>query len=218
MLTQSKGDGAYRLSADKGGDGGTVESDLTGVYPYARIDLNARVSAWALAGAGSGSITLHQENVKAMQTDLALRMGALGVKGQVLDGTGPSGVGLNVKSDAMWVGTKSARSEDLIATEGDVTRVRLILQGERVFASESGATFTPSAEVGLRHDGGDAETGTGVEVGAGRSLRRRRPHRRRPGAHARRPRGRRLQGVGSERGHPRDAERVGQGPHALHCA
>ena len=28
-------------------------------------------------------------------------------------------------------------------------------------------TFTPSAEVGLRHDGGDAETGTGVEIGTG---------------------------------------------------
>ena len=30
-----------------------------------------------------------------------------------------------------------------------------------------GATFTPIAEIGLRHDGGDAETGTGVEIGAG---------------------------------------------------
>ena len=29
------------------------------------------------------------------------------------------------------------------------------------------AARTPSAEVGLRHDGGDAETGTGLEVGAG---------------------------------------------------
>ena len=167
MLSRSTGDGAYRLSADEGGDGGTVESDLTGVYPYARIDFNARVSAWGLAGAGSGSITLHQEGGKAMKTDLALRMGAVGVKGQVLDGSNPSGIGLNVKFDALWVGTKSARSEDLIATEGDVTRVRLIVQGERVFDAGAGATFIPSAEVGLRHDGGDAETGTGLEVGAG---------------------------------------------------
>ena len=27
--------------------------------------------------------------------------------------------------------------------------------------------FTPSLEVGIRHDGGDAETGAGIEVGAG---------------------------------------------------
>ena len=33
-------------------------------------------------------------------------------------------------------------------------------------ATEAGE-FTPSAEIGLRHDGGDAETGTGIEIGAG---------------------------------------------------
>ena len=167
MLSQSTGDGSYRLDPAKGTDGGTVESDLTGVYPYARVDLNERVSAWGLAGAGSGTITLKRDAGKAMKTDLSMRMGALGVKGQVLDGSGPSRIGLNVKSDAMWVGTKSARSADMVATEGDVTRLRLIVQGERVFVAGNGATFTPSAEVGLRHDGGDAETGSGVEVGGG---------------------------------------------------
>ena len=167
MLSQSTGDGAYRLDPAKGTDAGTVESSLTGVYPYARIDLNAKVSAWALAGAGSGELTLHQEGGKPMPTDISMRMGAVGVKGQVLDGSGPSGVGLNVKSDAMWVATKSERTNEMVATEGDVTRLRLILQGERVFEAGNGARFTPSAEIGLRQDGGDAETGTGIEIGAG---------------------------------------------------
>ena len=167
MLSQSTGEGSYRLDPAQGDDAGTVESDLTGVYPYARIDLNERVSAWGLAGAGSGTITLKRDGYKAIKTDLSMRMGALGVKGQVLDGSGPSRIGLNVKSDAMWVGTKSARSKDLVSSEGDVTRLRLIVQGERVFVAGNGATFTPSAEIGLRHDGGDAETGSGVEVGGG---------------------------------------------------
>ena len=167
MLSQSSGDGSYRLDPAKGEDAGTVESSLTGVYPYARVDLNAKVSVWALAGMGSGELTLRQTGKKPMPTDISMRMGALGVKGQVLDGSGPSGVALNVKSDAMWVGTKSERSGDMIATQGDVMRLRLIIQGERTFEGGSGAAFTPSAEVGLRHDGGDAETGTGVEVGAG---------------------------------------------------
>ena len=167
MLSQSSGDGSYRLDPAKGDDAGTVESSLTGVYPYARVDLNAKVSAWALAGIGSGELTLHQQGEKPMPTDISMRMGAVGVKGKVLDGTGASGVSLDVKTDAMWVGTKSERTNDMVATEGDVTRVRLILQGERRFEVGNGATFTPSAEVGLRHDGGDAETGTGVEVGAG---------------------------------------------------
>ena len=167
MLSQSTGDGAYRLDPAKGDDAGTVESTLTGVYPYARVDLNARVSAWALAGMGSSEITLHQEGAKPMPTDIRLRMGALGVKGEVLDSTGPGGLAVNVKSDAMWVGTKNAKTADMVATEGDVTRVRFIVEGERAFEVGEGATFTPSAEVGLRHDGGDAETGTGLEVGGG---------------------------------------------------
>ena len=169
MVSQSTGEGDYRLSAEQGGDAGSVKSSLTGVYPYARLALSGRMSAWALAGAGSGelTLTLTQEGGKPMPTDIAMRMGAVGFKGQVLDGAGASGVALNVKSDAMWVGTKSERTNDMVATEGDVTRLRLIVEGERSFEVASGATFTPSAQLGVRHDGGDAETGTGVEVGAG---------------------------------------------------
>ena len=169
MLSQSSGEGSYRLSEENGGGTGTVESSLTGIYPYARLELNRQVSAWALAGAGSGELTLQQEGDKAMPTDITMRMGALGVKGQVLDGTGPSGLAMNVKSDAMWVGTKSERTTDLIASEGNVSRLRLIVEGKRTFEVASGARITPSAELGLRHDAGDAETGTGIEMGAGLS-------------------------------------------------
>ena len=169
MLSQSSGEGSYRLSEENGGGTGTVESSLTGIYPYARLELNRQVSAWALAGMGSGDLTLQHDDDKAMPTDITMRMGAVGVKGQVLDGTGASGLAMNVKSDAMWVGTKSERTADMVATQGDVTRLRVIVEGERAFDMGGGATLTPSAEVGLRHDAGDAETGTGLEMGAGLS-------------------------------------------------
>ena len=144
-----------------------MESSLTGVYPYARLALNARVSAWALAGAGTGELTLTPDGKKPMPTDITMRMGAVGFKGRVLGEPGEDTLVLNIKSDAMWVGTKNEKTPDMVATEGDVTRLRVTLEGERAFAIGEGATFTPSAEVGLRQDGGDAETGTGLEVGAG---------------------------------------------------
>ena len=169
MFSHSTGEGDYGPSAESGARGGSVESSLTGVYPYARVALNARVSAWALAGAASGELTLKQEGGKPMPAGIAMRMGAVGFKGRVLDGTGASGVGLDVKTDALWVGTKSEDTGELAPTEGDVTRLRVTLAGERAFAAGEGARLTPSAEVGLRHDGGDAETGTGLEVGAGLS-------------------------------------------------
>ena len=167
MLSHSAGDGEYRLSAEDGGGTGSVESSLTGVYPYARLALNARVSAWALAGTGTGELTLTPDGKKPMPTDITMRMGAIGFKSRVLGEPGEDTLVLNVKSDAMWVGTKNEKTPDMVATEGDVTRLRITLEGERAFALGEGATFTPSAEVGLRQDGGDAETGTGLEVGAG---------------------------------------------------
>ena len=167
MLSQSSGEGSYRLNPALGDDAGTVKSNLTGVYPYARLTLNPRLSAWALAGMGSGELTLRQNEKKDMPTDIEMRMGALGVNAAVLDAADTGGLALSVKSDAMWVSTKSDATEELRSTEGDVTRLRLTLHGERAFPLSEERTLTPSAEIGLRHDAGDAETGAGLEVGAG---------------------------------------------------
>ena len=110
-----------------------MESSLTGVYPYARVALNARVSAWALAGAANGELTLKHEGDKPMPAGITMRMGAVGFKGRVLDGTGASGFAMNVKSDAMWVGTKSEDTSEFAPTEGDVTRLRLTLEVTEAF-------------------------------------------------------------------------------------
>ena len=75
-------------------------------------------------------------------------------------------MGVKLKSDAMWVRTESDATTGLKGATGDVSRLRLGLAADRTFETGTGGTLTPSAEVGLRHDGGDAETGTGVEVGA----------------------------------------------------
>ena len=45
--------------------------------------------------------------------------------------------------------------------------MRAVLDGSRTFALAGGATLAPSVEFGVRHDGGDAETGSGVELGVG---------------------------------------------------
>ena len=164
VISHSAGDGGFQ------GDGaiaGNVQSTLTGVYPYARLDLTASVSAWAMAGAGSGDLTLTPTQGGPVETDVSMRMGALGLKGRVLDPEQSGGLGVNIRADAMWVGTKTERTVEIVATEADATRLRLIVEGERHFALAGGSTVTPSGEIGLRHDSGDAETGTGVELGAG---------------------------------------------------
>ena len=166
MLSLSRGDGGYH-GANGTTDQGTVESRLTSVYPFARVELNPRVSTWAMLGGGSGEFTLHKDGAEPMTSDLSMRMGAVGVDGQVLDGSSTHGLMVNVKSDALWVGTETDATTGMEGAEADITRLRLIVAGERRFESEGGARLTPSAEIGLRADGGDAETGVGVELGGG---------------------------------------------------
>ena len=55
----------------------------------------------------------------------------------------------------------------LSASEAAVTRVRTGIEGSRGFSFGGRMSLTPSVEVGLRQDGGDAETGTGVDVVGG---------------------------------------------------
>ncbi len=167
MVSQSAGEGPYVLSEAMGDDRGMVESTLTGAYPYARIMMGRRVSAWGLAGIGRGGLTLRQDGQGSLETDLSMTMGAVGVKGALLDPADENGLGLNVRSDALWVRTESERTTGLASADADVSRLRLLLEGERVFDLGAGTTLTPTGQVGVRVEGGDAETGAGLELGAG---------------------------------------------------
>ena len=168
-LSVSEGEGTFDYpGAD---DRGTIESSLTGVHPYARVEVNERVQAWGLLGFGSGEMTLrqapnaHRESTVVTRTDIEMRLGAVGARGALMEAGDEGGLDLALKADAFLVQVESAKAENTVATEADASRLRLSLEGSRIFALGEGVTLTPGLEVGLRHDGGDAETGTGVELG-----------------------------------------------------
>ena len=109
---------------------------------------------------------------QSYRTDLSMTLAAAGVRGDLLTPTEAGGFALALKADAFWVRTESdrvtaSRFGGLAAARGDSSRVRAVLDGSRTFSLAGGATLAPSLELGVRHDGGDAETGTGLEFGAG---------------------------------------------------
>ena len=169
MVKHSIGEGDYS------GDGGSgeVESTLTGIYPYAAVDLSARLRAWAAAGLGEGTLTLTPKNPEtgeadpALETNMSLGMAALGAKGNLVEPADGGGLRLDLEADAFWVRTSSEKAPGLAAAEADVTRLRLGLDGGYPVALGGGGTLEPTLELGLRHDGGDAETGWGVDIGGG---------------------------------------------------
>ena len=168
MLGHSIGDGGYRSESGRG----TVSSTLTGLYPWVRQALGERLSLWGVAGYGEGTLTVTPANEDgtsqaATRTDLELAMGAAGLRGTLVRAPDEGGFELAVKTDAMGVRTRSASVPGLAGASAEVTRLRLGLEGSRRFRFEGGAELRPSVEVGVRQDGGDAETGFGVDVGGG---------------------------------------------------
>ena len=181
-LTQSASEGEYAAlggdpcpdtdstlcdGAVRAGDG-EVEASLTAAIPYAALEVSERLKLWGSAGYGAGEVTLKTAMGDRYRADTTWSMAAAGLRGDLLEapmeGSGPA---LALTSDALWARTSSEKTRDLAASDSDVTRLRLGLEGRYRLALEGDGHLTPKLELGARHDGGDAETGFGVELGGG---------------------------------------------------
>ena len=167
LVAHSTGEGSYR-----GADAGKVESDITGVYPYARRVLTDRVTLWGVAGYGEGRLTLTPDGHDPLETDMDLAMAAAGARGVLIPAGEGGGPELAAVTDAMGVRTASeavrASAEgggNMAAADTHVTRLRLGLEGTWPGLTLGSGTLAPRLEIALRQDGGDAETGAGVDIG-----------------------------------------------------
>ena len=171
-VSLSEGEGTYRdhERSDHASRGsGKLESSLTGVHPYARLTLSERLSAWGLLGFGAGELTLEVEGGERWTTDTSQEMAAAGARGVLVAAPGAGGLELALRADAVVQRMRSdaAAGGRLAAADAQTSRVRLMLEGSHAIAVGDGGRLVPTLEVGLRQDGGDAETGTGIELGGG---------------------------------------------------
>ena len=167
MVSHTRATGGYR-----GADAGRVESDLTGLYPYGQLAMSSRVSLWAVAGYGVGTLSLTPDGQPSLETDIDLAMAAAGVRSVLLEATTEGGPELAAVTDVMGVRTASDAVQDdeagnLAAAKTEVSRVRLGVEGAWMGLKLGDVDLKPSLELGVRRDGGDAETGLGVDLGAG---------------------------------------------------
>ena len=164
-LSHSRGLGEY-----VGVAGGQVASSVMGLYPWLGYKATDRVTVWGVAGYGAGGLLLAPDRGPALESGLSMSMAAAGTRGELVAG-GASGFELAFKADALWVGTAidgvDGPAGRLKATGAAVTRFRTGLEGSRDYTLAGRLLLKPSVEVGLRHDGGDAETGAGMDVGSG---------------------------------------------------
>ena len=173
-LSFSDGEGVFEpgKAASPGKGTGTLDSTLNSVHPYLRYEMREGVSAWGLAGYGSGHLTQTDDGARPIDTDIEMRMGALGAGSELLSPSESHGLGLALKSDVLWMQMESKAVEEpdgrgLKWARAKASRLRLLVEGSQSFELGSGAKLTPSLEMGLRRDGGDAERGIGMEARAG---------------------------------------------------
>ena len=175
VVSHSIGEGGYR-----GETSGEIEATVTAVTPWARYAVTERLSVWGAAGYGAGSLKLTAGDDPALKTDLGMTLAAAGARTSLIGGEGPK---LDAVTDARWVRTTTARVSSAPTSDGGnlasasatVTRLRLGLEGSWPLALGDdalgkGATVTPRLALGVRHDGGDAETGFGADIGGGVTL------------------------------------------------
>ena len=151
--------------AVRAGDG-RIEGSLTAAIPWAAVRAPEGLRLWGAAGYGSGRVTIRTAMGGRYTAGTTWTMAAAGLRGELLGASG-SGPSLALTSDALWARTSSERTRELAPSDSDATRLRLGLEAGWRVALEGGASLVPKLETGLRHDGGDAETGFGVELGGG---------------------------------------------------
>ena len=149
-------------------DGGLLETRLTAIHPYGQWRLSNDLEWWAILGVGSGKAERSQSGMITLTSSLRMSMAATGLH---LTMRPVKGVDLATRIEASGVMLKTGESEFNLGNLGNLRtfarQVRAGLEGSKRYKTANGAEVVPHAGIIGRHDGGDGETGSGLDVTGG---------------------------------------------------
>ncbi len=163
-VSQARGTVDYTASNASG----ELTTSLTSVNPYVGWQMAGGMNLWAMAGYGTGEVELDDGSAGTQSSDLTQSMVAAGASGPLMSSDEMIAGGttnLNLKGEVAFTSADVDGSGTLESMSLSASRQRLMFEGEHVQKLDTGATFTPSLELGVRNDGGDGETGTSIEAG-----------------------------------------------------
>ena len=177
----AQADYRFERSVDACGGGGSgegmVDAELTSVHPYVGRQIG-RGSVWATLGAGGGEVSVERcETGRRNQTDLSMRLTALG-------GRHPFAGGERIEISVVEeIGVLDLTTGDALGPVGDrsvtVGQARLGLEvaslrpargagsRDRVAQADCECSLTTFVRAFARGDWGDGATGAGLELAAG---------------------------------------------------
>ncbi len=167
VLSYSQAEGDYQTK-----NKGEIESTHTLFTPWMSQEVNDHLTIWGALGYGAGDLTLIRRGREDLTTDTNTAFVAAGSDAILQEEANRT---LSVVTDVLWLRTRTEAVADgleLNNASAHVSRMRAGLEGrwrktlER-FPRFRGQNLEFHLETALRHDGGDAESGFGMEVGGG---------------------------------------------------
>ena len=161
-VSRSRGMIDYEGGLGSGTDGGEHDLRLVGVHPFLGWSVTPGLQLWGTVGHAWGELRIVDE-LGGLTGAATLNSGALGLNGRLLT-RGATTLSLRGEGALAKLTADSATFE--VATL-DMWRFRLTTELSHELLFSSGTSLTPWAELGARHDGGDGQTGAGLELGGG---------------------------------------------------
>ena len=160
-VSHSVAEADYDFAGDVTGDG-TLKTGVTALHPYGRLDLGEDAEVWAIGGFGVGEADLTRSHVVGAQSsDLSMAMAVGGLRHALPVQFG--GSAMSLRGDAGFLNLETdAGAMAVDALSASVSRLRLGVE-----AVWEGSNATPFVEVSGRFDGGDGQTGGGLELAGG---------------------------------------------------
>ena len=167
-LALSWAQGSFDYSAPLLGEervDGTYTPRMLSLHPYVGFS-PGRLGVWLTAGLGRGGIEIDDEQgtVGQQSSDTSLRTASVGASGDLL-ASGPTQLRIKAAATVAQVEVEGGGRIDEQTVSAN--RLRLALKGSHAYEAGMDGQVTPEIEVALRQDGGDGQTGAGVEVGGG---------------------------------------------------
>ena len=158
-LSPSWGEADY--TAAEGRAAGRLETTQTSVYPYLRWTGSDDLEAWAAGGFGRGEADHRPDAASGMveSSDMSMSMAAAGLRRGL---AGWRGVDLAVVGGAGYLSLSTGAIGGATGLEADVQQARVAIE-----AAFAGGPLSPFVQMGGRYDGGDGQTGAGLELVGG---------------------------------------------------
>ena len=146
-----------------GSGSGEYEMTLTSLHPYIGwSEFDGLLNLWATAGYGEGGLSVAPEDGRRAFGDVLLHTYALGANGALLASAERT---LLLKGEIKQTRLQTFNGTGISEMAVEVEQARLSLESRHTLRRVDGTLLSPSFEVGIRHDDGEAGTGAGAEMG-----------------------------------------------------